>query len=93
MPRIYKTPNRRRLNKWRSRIERFIFRAHFRGLPWFLRQLPAYAPLIEAAERAGVDLLDEIMLEHFGLARVLTPFFDTSLAEPWQDATKRNLEI
>jgi hypothetical protein len=54
--RIYKTPSRRRLKKWRSRTERIIDRAGARGSQWFIRQVLMTSPLQKAAKRIGEDV-------------------------------------
>lgn len=55
--RAYKTPSRRRLNKWRNRAERLILRAGVRGFRWFMREIELTQPQAMAAKQAGVDLL------------------------------------
>jgi len=92
--RRFKTPSRRRAKKWRTRIEKMCIRAKAKGNRWFLGEMFRVMPLIDAAERAGVNLL-----ERFGPLGPATPqeinaFFgltDYALIEEF--ATQKNLEI
>lgn len=54
--RIYKTPNNRRLKKWRRRVERMVERAGTRGFKWFWAEMQRTRPLQNAADRLGVNL-------------------------------------
>lgn len=90
--RIYKTPSRRRLKKWRKRAFRLITRSRHRGFRWFLAEMLQCFPLIEAAKRTGVDLSRELN-ERFGgpvNEEDMVAFMLGSRC-PWP--SKRNLEI
>jgi hypothetical protein len=61
MGRKYKMPSRRRLKKWRSRVERLAYsKIGRRGFAHWFNELLNCTPLIDAAKRVGVDLLDQL---------------------------------
>ncbi len=103
--RNYKTPSRRRVKKWRSRVERLAYsNMGRRGFHCWFNELLNLTPMIDAAKRAGVDLLDRLpkperpflwhevrqMLYQFICPRH-NPFYDSRLGEEWP--TRENLEI
>lgn len=61
MGRVFKTPSRRRQKKWRTRVEKLAYSdIGRRGFSHWFSELLRCQPLIEAAKRAGVDLIDNI---------------------------------
>jgi hypothetical protein len=102
--RVFKTPSRRRLKKWRSRFERIIHRAGPRGFLWFMRQIILLDPLEDAAKRAGVSLSGEFVAKYTDLSfatmpreqmnRMLAWIMGPNDLSAWADfPTRENLEI
>jgi hypothetical protein len=61
MGRRYKTPSRRRLKKWRSRVERLAYaNIGRRGFAHWFNELLNCTPMIDAAKHARVNLLDRL---------------------------------
>ena len=101
MGRVFKTPSRRRLKKWRSRVHRLAYsNTSRRGFAHWFNELLNCQPLIEAAKQAGVDLLDQLPKPEKPMPwnevreMVYQVIFGRSSRSPWSDfPTRENLEI
>lgn len=84
-----KTPNHRRLKKWKKRAEHVVLKAPTRGFVWFMSETIRCQPMFRAARRANVDLLERF--------NPLPPLSQEQLFDCLESfilgSTKRNLEI
>lgn len=83
--------NRRKLNKWRTRINHIINRAQYRGFGWFVAEISIVDPLVKAAKSVGVDLIQKHELTAEETHALLKWVYGDM--SPWEMPTRNNLEI
>jgi hypothetical protein len=90
MGRRYKTPSRRRLKKWRTRVDRLVSTGIGRK---FFRDFQIVEPMIQAARRSGVDLLDHLPKPPPMTPSELHALLYDAFIGPCDWPTRENLEI